>query len=125
MTTKTVHDLETRVFKQKNIVLRRLVNYKAWDNPDKMELVVAKQLYHTKNERYIQLLVDHIYSRLSLHQKNQDEDKILSVCYELEKNGQIVLPRMIHYMDKETQTQTLELALHKWMDDHVWSIILQ
>lgn len=113
MSSKLISTLEKDVLGHRCVGLRRIMNYKAWNQEDQIRQFALGDLAIEKMDMCIALFLKHM-------KKNE-----LETCLVLETKGLITLPRMIHYMDKETCHKKCHKALRELLLERVWPKLLE
>lgn len=112
MSCDFISKLEKEVIGKKCIGLRRIHNYKAWLQHDRIKQFALGDVSMEHMDTCIKLF---------LKQMNKSE---LDTCLLLETKGLITLPKMIHYMDSDSAHKHCHKALTTLMLERVWPKLL-
>jgi len=107
-----ISKLEQEVLGRKCVGLRRIANYNAWTNEEKIRQFVLGDVATEHMDKCIELFLENM---------NKNE---LETCLILETKGLTKLPKMIHYMDEETCHKHCHKALRELMLERVWPKLL-
>ena len=113
MSFEFVAELEKQVLGKKCVGLRRIVNYKAWHKETKIAEFALGDV-----------AIEHMDTCIELLLKNMKLSE-LTACLLLETKGFLEVPKMIHYMDKETCHAKCHKALRELLLKRVWPKLLK
>ncbi len=107
-----ISTLEKEVIGEKCVGLRRIANYRAWSDKEKIKRFVLADVS-----------IKHMNTCIELFLKNMYRSE-LETCLILETKGFTKLPKMIHYMDKENCHKHCHKALRELMLERIWPKLL-